>query len=92
VRENMGELSNIIINAIEEGRKRSLEDKHLYGYDLAAGICTGVIDEKINELNVRMGTGNFLSDNEQYFLGQLHEIKKEITHELLIGESVILGD
>lgn len=65
---------------------RSMEDARFKWYDLAANNCFGVIDKKIDELSERMNTGNYLNNEEQYLLGKLQELKREIVDELRAGE------
>ena len=68
---------------------RSLENSRFQWYDLAAANCFNVIDKRINELVERMNAGKFLNNEEQFHLGKLHELKREIIDELRKGEREI---
>ncbi len=65
---------------------RGVENSRFKWYDLAARKCFEVIDGKIQELNDRMSSGDFLSNEEQFLLGKLNELKMEIADELREGE------
>ncbi|MEV7776697.1 hypothetical protein [Kitasatospora sp. NPDC088351] len=55
---------------------------HADGYQQAADISIGVLDQQIAVLMDRMTSDNPLAGQEQFLLGKLAELRKELTQAL----------
>ncbi|MEV0531823.1 hypothetical protein [Kitasatospora sp. NPDC050463] len=53
------------------------------GYQQAADISLGILDQKIDALMKRTTSGERLSDQELFLLGSLDALKKEMESELI---------
>ena len=74
----MKNLIGDILDKTRENRNRRLDDKFFNGYDTAASICIEAVNEKIDELHKQINDGKFLSNQEQFLLAHLNELKREI--------------
>ena len=48
------------------------------GYDEAANICMGLLSKKIDDLLSQVKAGEYLSEQEQFLLSSLHEMRAEM--------------
>lgn len=79
-------MKDLIIDAIKEGKKEAIDnvkrELSFEGYDRAADICTTALTEKVDAMYKKINAGEFLSNQEQFLLAQLNELKREIENRL----------
>ena len=80
----MGALSEILIDAIEKGRRDRRNAVYFEGFDEAANVCFETINAKIEGLLNKINEGNSLSVQEQFLLAQLNVLKKEMDDDLIL--------
>ena len=68
-----------------------MNDAFFDGYNTAANICVDVITKNIDELFSQINSGSFLSDQEQFLLSKLNDLKSE-TEEKLMASSSLMQD
>lgn len=75
-------LKDTFNDALMEAGNKQLNDAFINGYNEAANICVGIITNKIDELFNKINSDSFLSEQEQFVLLKLKEIKTETEEEL----------
>jgi hypothetical protein len=75
IRDTFGE-------ALNDVGTKLMNDEFDNGYNAAANICVGTITKKIDELYSKINSGSFLSEQEQFLLSKLNELKSETEEEL----------
>ncbi len=84
-------MKNLIGDTLEKIRENAnsrLDDEFFDGYDTAASICIEAITKRIDELHKQINDGKFLSNQEQFLLAQLNELKREIEDRLRNLDSI----
>jgi hypothetical protein len=68
--------------AFDNARTSAKEQFTLDGYEHAAAVVFGVIDQQVEALSAKVRTGGTLSDQEVFLLTALSDLKSEILREL----------
>ncbi|WP_405088323.1 hypothetical protein [Microbispora sp. NBC_01389] len=76
--------------AIEAGRKL-FDNEFDKGFDEATDICMSTLQKNIDDLMSKMKSGNLLSDQEQFLLSRLDELKSETEDRLRGGRGTDNG-
>ena len=76
------------ISSFRESGKRFVDDHFFDGYETAASICIEAITKRIAELNEQIIEGKFLSNQDQYLMAKLDELKREIEDRLHNFDSI----
>ena len=69
-------------NVANESKDKAVKEIFVDGYNEAAGICVGMITKKMDELYSQISSGSFLSEQEQFLLSNLKELKSETEEKL----------
>jgi hypothetical protein len=69
-------------DVLRESANGVIDGAFVDGYDEAANICVGVLSKNIDDLLNRIKSGSYLSDQEQFLLSKLNELKSETQSEL----------
>ena len=69
-------------NVANESKDKAVKEIFVDGYNEAAGICVGTITKKMDELYSQISSGSFLSEQEQFLLSNLKELKSETEEKL----------
>jgi len=64
------------------GLRAAMDGPIVDGYCWGADVCIGLIENKINAMFNQMQSGNFLSEQDQFFLSKLRELQSEMINEL----------
>lgn len=78
----MSEFVNDLRRAMRTRRGHDINDAYADGFHEAAIISVGVISRRINDLLDQVGSGNYLSSQEQFLLSGLNDLKSETEREL----------
>lgn len=81
-----------LLGIVRESAKRRTDDAFAEGYSEAANVCVGVLSEAIDGLLEQIKSGNFLSDQEQFLLSKLNELKSETENALRDAWSTLVAD
>jgi hypothetical protein len=73
VKEFVGDLLGSARTSVNE----HIDDAFADGYNEAANVCVGILSETINGLLKQIKPGSYLSDQEQFLLSKLNELKSE---------------
>jgi len=71
-------------NGVRESGDKWMNEAFIDGYNEAADICVSIITKKIDELFSQINSGSFLSEQEQFMLSKLKELKSETEEELQV--------
>ena len=74
----MKEFANELLTSVRKSVKEHNDDAFEDGYNEAANICVGVLSEVIDGLLKKINLDSRLSDQEQFLLSKLHEIRSEM--------------
>lgn len=80
--DNKRKFMHYVSNIVTESKNKVVEEIYADGYDMAAHICLGIITKKMDELYGQISSGSFLSEQEQYMLSKLKELKSETEEKL----------
>ncbi len=73
----VGDLFSEGFSAFREGVNRSVDGHFDDGYNEAAHTCIRILSEKIDDLLHQIKSGRYLSEQEQFLLSSLNEIRLE---------------
>ncbi|MEV4535399.1 hypothetical protein AB0J82_16365 [Asanoa sp. NPDC049518] len=101
-------MGDLLRGALLGGVRRVVNDREndafAHGFEEAAGICLGLLSKSIEGLMDQIKSGKFLSDQEQFLLLRLNEMKSETeghlrdfwdsvaTDEESVGRSEVRGE
>jgi hypothetical protein len=71
------------LKKVRESADSHMNDAFFDGYNTAANICVDVITKNIHELFSQINSGSFLSDQEQFLLLKLNDLKSETEEKLV---------
>ena len=71
------------LKKVSESADSHMNDAFFDGYNTAANICVDVITKNIDELFSQINSGSFLSDQEQFLLSKLNDLKSETEEKLV---------
>ena len=74
--------TGVVGEAVGEAGGRVAGDWIQYGYDQASGLSIGLLGKRIDDLHEKIRSGGKLTQQEQYLLTILSDIKAEIEREL----------
>ncbi|MFQ3544224.1 hypothetical protein Q7A53_09055 [Halobacillus rhizosphaerae] len=75
-------MKKFIKDTVGDALNSQLNEAFNDGYNEAANICVGVITKKIDELFSKINSNSSLSNQEQFMLLKLKELKSETEEEL----------
>jgi hypothetical protein len=78
VKEFVGDL----VDSVRKSASEHSDDAFADGYNDAANICVGVLSETIDGLLKQIKLGSYLSDQEQFLLSKLNELKSQTENAL----------
>lgn len=78
----MREIKDDTLNRLREADNKRIYEAFNDGYHEAANICVGILEKKIDELLSQIKSGSYLSEQEQFMLSKLNELKSETEEEL----------
>jgi len=64
------------------GVRAAIDGPIIDGYCWSADVCIGLIENKINAMFNQMQNGNYLSEQDQFYLSKLRELQSEMINEL----------
>ncbi|GAB2813850.1 hypothetical protein GCM10027073_52690 [Streptomyces chlorus] len=67
-----------LIDSAARGAYRPIDDAYADGFNEAAHICVSALSESINELLAQIKSGSYLSNEEQFLLSRLSQLKTEM--------------
>lgn len=82
MKEFFKEIGNDTLKKVRESADSHMNDTFFDGYNTAANICVDVITKNIDELFSQINSGSFLSDQEQFLLSKLNDLKSETEEKL----------
>ena len=71
------------LKKVRESADSHMNDAFFYFFNTAANICVDVITKNIDELFSQINSGSFLSDQEQFLLSKLNDLKSETEEKLV---------
>ncbi len=80
--DNTRKFMQYVSNVVNESKDKAVKEIFGDGYNEAAGICVGMITKKMDELYSQISSGSFLSEQEQFLLSNLKELKSETEEKL----------
>lgn len=83
MKEFFKEIGNDTLKKVRESADSHMNDAFFDGYNTAANICVDVITKNIDELFSQINSGSFLSDQEQFLLLKLNDLKSETEEKLV---------
>ena len=83
MKEFFKEIGNDTLKKVRESADSHMNDAFFDGYNTAANICVDVITKNIHELFSQINSGSFLSDQEQFLLSKLNDLKSETEEKLV---------
>jgi hypothetical protein len=73
----MSSMSDFMGDVAREAVTPLLSKEFAKGYDEAANICMRILSKKIEDLLNQVTTGRYMSEQEQFLLSSLYEIRAE---------------
>ena len=81
----MADLSNLgrgFLSRVQEDVTDHLDQEFNRGFDEAANLCIGILEQKINDLANKISPSTFLTEAEQLLLATLQQLKVETEDRL----------
>lgn len=75
-------IANETLNDIRESGNTRLDEAFNDGYNEAANICVEIINQKIDALFNNITSNSYLTNQEQFMLSNLKELKSETEEQL----------
>ena len=78
----MKEFVDDLLRGVRNSAHEHIDDAFADGYSEAANVCVGVLSKTIDALLKQIKPGSYLSDQEQFLLSKLNELKSQTENAL----------